>query len=169
MPFKEKNLIEVLNENNLKMQHVKVMFYNLLCSLNYLHSANIVHRDLKPQNVLVDSSCRVSLCDFGLARTLPESVVGKHNGQSHKIRNSVIEKLGDGVSEEVKQELIVRKMQKQRRLHGDKDSRPLSPHVVSRWYRPPEIILIQEKYDQAVDIWSAGCILFEMLSRTSDL
>lgn len=35
--------------------------------------------------------------------------------------------------------------------------------MVSRWYRAPEIILTQKKYDQAIDIWSMGCILAEMI------
>jgi mitogen-activated protein kinase 1/3 len=52
--------------------HLKVVLYNLLCSVHFLHSANIVHRDLKPANVLIDQDCNVILCDFGLARSLPE-------------------------------------------------------------------------------------------------
>jgi mitogen-activated protein kinase 1/3 len=35
--------------------------------------------------------------------------------------------------------------------------------VVTRWYRAPELILIQP-YSSAVDIWSLGCILAELLS-----
>ncbi|VDK74301.1 unnamed protein product [Dibothriocephalus latus] len=31
------------------------------------------------------------------------------------------------------------------------------------WYKPPEILLGETKYDGKVDIWSAGCILFEMI------
>ena len=41
-----------------------------------------------------------------------------------------------------------------------------SDHVVSRWYRPPEIILLEKNYDQAVDIWSLGCILAELIYCT---
>ena len=52
--------------------HFKVIFYNLLCSVNFLHSANILHRDLKPANILIDQDCNVILCDFGLARSVPE-------------------------------------------------------------------------------------------------
>jgi len=44
-----------------------------------------------------------------------------------------------------------------------KSRRDLSPHIVSRIYRPPEIILLETYYDFHVDIWSAGCILSEMV------
>ena len=40
--------------------------------MSYMHSAGIIHRDLKPSNFLIDSSCQVKICDFGLARTLPK-------------------------------------------------------------------------------------------------
>ena len=35
--------------------------------------------------------------------------------------------------------------------------------MISRWYRPPEIILIEKNYNKAIDIWSLGCVLAEML------
>lgn len=50
-------------------EHVKCLLYNMLCAVNYLHTANVMHRDIKPQNILVDDDCQVRLCDFGLART----------------------------------------------------------------------------------------------------
>lgn len=37
-----------------------------------------------------------------------------------------------------------------------------SPHMVARWYRPPEIILGSSDYDHKVDIWSLGCIFAEV-------
>jgi mitogen-activated protein kinase 1/3 len=42
-------------------------------------------------------------------------------------------------------------------------TRQLTKHVVTRWYRAPELILIQP-YTTAVDIWSMGCIFAELLS-----
>ena len=40
-------------------------------------------------------------------------------------------------------------------------------HMGTRWYRPPEIALCERQYDQASDMWSFGCILFEMLKFTT--
>ena len=50
-----------------------IILYNILCSVNFLHSANVIHRDIKPANILINSECEVKICDFGMARTI------KHN------------------------------------------------------------------------------------------
>jgi len=43
---------------------------------------------------------------------------------------------------------------------------PMTEHVVTRWYRPPELMLCPDGlYTYAVDMWSCGCILAEMLGR----
>ena len=33
-----------------------------------------------------------------------------------------------------------------------------------RWYRAPEVMLTFKEYTRAIDIWSVGCVLAEMLS-----
>ena len=44
--------------------------------------------------------------------------------------------------------------------------RCLSPHVCTRYYRPPEIIVLEADYSTSVDIWSFGAILGELLQST---
>lgn len=39
----------------------------------------------------------------------------------------------------------------------------MTGYVSTRYYRAPEIMLTWQKYDVAVDVWSAGCIFSEML------
>jgi len=41
--------------------------------------------------------------------------------------------------------------------------RSLTGHVVTRWYRAPELILLQEQYTELIDMWSVGCIYAELL------
>ena len=40
----------------------------------------------------------------------------------------------------------------------------LTDYVATRWYRAPEILLGSHQYSTAVDVWSMGCILAEVLS-----
>jgi serine/threonine protein kinase len=40
-----------------------------------------------------------------------------------------------------------------------------TPGVVSSWYRAPEITLSNPHYDYKIDIWSLGCIFFEMICK----
>ena len=40
--------------------------------------------------------------------------------------------------------------------------RCLSNHVGSRWYRAPEINLLEPHYDFASDLWSAACVFYEL-------
>lgn len=40
----------------------------------------------------------------------------------------------------------------------------LSLDVVTQWYRAPEILLKDEEYEKASDIWSVGCVIVEMIT-----
>ena len=46
------------------------------------------------------------------------------------------------------------------------DEYDLTEYVVTRWYRAPEIMLLCTNYNDAVDIWSVGCIMAELFGRT---
>eukprot|EP00472_Partenskyella_glossopodia_P007490 CAMPEP_0197534754 /NCGR_PEP_ID=MMETSP1318-20131121/48225_1 /TAXON_ID=552666 /ORGANISM="Partenskyella glossopodia, Strain RCC365" /LENGTH=387 /DNA_ID=CAMNT_0043092135 /DNA_START=44 /DNA_END=1204 /DNA_ORIENTATION=+ len=42
----------------------------------------------------------------------------------------------------------------------------MTGYVTTRWYRAPEVILSWRVYTKAVDLWSVGCILAELVGRT---
>ena len=46
--------------------------------------------------------------------------------------------------------------------------RELTGHVVTRWYRAPELILLEKDYGQAIDMWSVGCIFAELLGMMKE-
>ena len=51
------------------------------------------------------------------------------------------------------------------------DHNPLMRHLVTeyvatRWYRAPEMILAAQKYSKPIDMWSVGCILYELIVGT---
>ncbi|XP_058087056.1 mitogen-activated protein kinase 3-like isoform X2 [Magnolia sinica] len=41
----------------------------------------------------------------------------------------------------------------------------MTEYVVTRWYRPPELLLCCDNYDTSIDVWSVGCIFAELLGR----
>lgn len=41
-------------------------------------------------------------------------------------------------------------------------------HVTTRWYRAPEVILLEKSYNEAIDMWSVGCIFGELLKMMKE-
>jgi len=41
----------------------------------------------------------------------------------------------------------------------------LTDYVITRWYRPPELLFENTHYTTEVDVWSVGCILAELYNR----
>ncbi|RNF26182.1 mitogen-activated protein kinase, putative,protein kinase [Trypanosoma conorhini] len=41
----------------------------------------------------------------------------------------------------------------------------MTHYVVTRWYRPPELLLMSDDYDGAIDLWGVACIAVEMFTR----
>ncbi|ODM95479.1 Glycogen synthase kinase-3 beta [Orchesella cincta] len=102
-------------KQSLPIFYVRLFMFQLLRSLEYIHSLGICHRDIKPQNLLIDPDKGIlKLCDFGCAKQL---------------------------------------------VRGE----PSVSYVCSRNYRAPELIFGAIDYTTKIDVWSAGCILGEML------
>jgi serine/threonine protein kinase len=46
------------------------------------------------------------------------------------------------------------------------EARTMTEHVVTRWYRAPELMLSADgHYTKSVDVWAAGCVFAELLGR----
>ncbi|KAK8047241.1 hypothetical protein PG996_015305 [Apiospora saccharicola] len=46
---------------------------------------------------------------------------------------------------------------------GGESKREYTALVVTRWYRPPELLMHLRKYTTAIDLWGVGCVFGEML------
>lgn len=64
----ETDLYKLLKTQKLSNDHICYFLYQILRGLKYIHSANVLHRDLKPSNLLLNTTCDLKICDFGLAR-----------------------------------------------------------------------------------------------------
>ena len=189
LPSDLKKLIK--SSNYLTLDDVRKYVYHILCGLKYIHSCAVLHRDLKPGNILLDHNYQIKICDFGLARcvnkddddeiveNVPEekkidqSKLDKHSEFLNKYASSTTERKSKG---EIKEEIQPNKEgnltskttknkipPKLKFLKNQKKEQVLSVHVVSRWYRAPELILIETNYTGSIDVWSVGCIFAELM------
>ena len=130
---------------------MKSLLYQLLCGLLYMQSGNLVHRDLKPSNILINGKCDAKIIDFGLARQMDLQYMGNIDSKKKKGKDG-------GDDENVSEDENSAPMKEKPAME-----RQLTQHVVTRWYRAPELILMQESYGAAIDMWSVGCIFAELL------
>lgn len=107
-----------------------------------IHQMNFIHRDLKPDNVLIDNDGHIKLSDFGLSKQTEiypqEEVLSKlHNDSKY---HQILEKRTES--------------RRNRKLAYSTVGTPdyIAPEVFSR-----------QGYNETVDWWSVGVILFEML------
>uniref|UniRef100_M4BKV8 Mitogen-activated protein kinase n=1 Tax=Hyaloperonospora arabidopsidis (strain Emoy2) TaxID=559515 RepID=M4BKV8_HYAAE len=153
----------IMSPQYLTIRHIQVFLYQLLCGLKYIHSANVIHRDMKPANILLNEDCTLMICDFGLSRVM-ESDLSMEELSKHLYspKDSKSPTTSDGGTTSAPSPGSASSTPSS---SGEfpKMRRQLTKHVVTRWYRAPELILLQE-YDFSVDMWSIGCIFAELLS-----
>ena len=137
---------------HLSHEHIQMIVYNTIAGLSYIHSANVLHRDLKPANILINEDCEVKICDFGLARSVVE-----------ESKSNLMELDEEPLPPPVSNTLEPKKQGKlQRSKAGLQTKKELTGHVVTRWYRAPELILLEREYTKAIDVWSLGCVIAEL-------
>ena len=62
------SLADRLNRGPMKPLNAAELMIEIASAVHYAHQEGIIHRDLKPQNILLDSSGRPRITDFGLAK-----------------------------------------------------------------------------------------------------
>jgi serine/threonine protein kinase len=45
----------------------------------------------------------------------------------------------------------------------------LTLRVTTRWYRAPEVILLEKGYSKPIDVWSVGCIFGELIKMQKNV
>merc|ERR1719242_2172708 len=157
--------------------HIEYILYQILLGLQFVHSAGIVHRDLKPENIIIDEECTIRIIDFGLARGVKENLDSKEEDIKLGSESKFLLDIEDDQEEPDAEALAALELdekedpseQEQERQKKLQKANKLTKHVVTRWYRSPEVILLQQERDYVygVDVWSIGCIFAELLQMHS--
>ena len=133
------------------LPEAEARFYTaeLVLCVQSVHQLAYIHRDLKPDNILLDQVGHIKLTDFGLC---------KSEEPAFQAPPTEIPEDSDGEEQPEEVPHHVR-----RQSYNQKRSRLLAYSTVGTPdYIAPEVFL-QQGYDETVDWWSVGVILFEML------
>lgn len=139
MEFCEKSTLRTAIDDGLCHEEDRLwrLFREIVEGLAHIHQQGMIHRDLKPVNIFLDSNDHVKIGDFGLATTSMRTRHGDHYGGSKSLMESEKEDMGS-----------------------------LTGHVGTALYVAPELSSSAKAvYNQKVDIYSLGVILFEMCYR----
>lgn len=134
MEFCEKSTLRNAIDNSVYLDEARVcrLFRETVEGLAHIHQQGMIHRDLKPVNIFLDASDHVKIGDFGLATNI-NTKLNEYNNMNLPVE--VAETM-----DESKTGLIGTAL-----------------------YVAPELGLsIKANYNQKVDIYSLGIILFEM-------
>lgn len=144
--------------------------YSELASLS-IHSFSHAHLEEQEDNELEEGHIgqqKTVYCDFQVkfqkgpeVPSKTESMVG--DGQAVKAVMSEEEKIRTLDSKKKKQRDIL--------LNKCKETIPgfereLTGHIGTRWYRSPELVLLEKIYSTAVDMWALGCVFAELLQMS---
>ncbi|XP_050081134.1 eIF-2-alpha kinase GCN2 [Anopheles maculipalpis] len=138
MEFCEKSTLRTAIDGGLYQDTDRVwrLFREIVEGLSHIHQQGMIHRDLKPVNIFLDSRDQVKIGDFGLATT---SILALQN-QAHQNGTP------DATSSDI--------------------GYSLTGKVGTALYVAPELTgnASRSTYNQKVDLYSLGIILFEMSS-----
>ncbi|XP_011495656.1 PREDICTED: serine/threonine-protein kinase Doa isoform X2 [Ceratosolen solmsi marchali] len=131
------SVFDFLRDNNFQpypLEHVRHIGYQLCYAVKFLHDNKLTHTDLKPENILfVDSDYEVIYNSKKVPPLKREDV--------RRVKRTDIRLIDFG--------------------SATFDDEHHSTIVSTRHYRAPEVIL-ELGWTQPCDVWSIGCILFEL-------
>ena len=165
----------VRSEHTLSLKEIRHVIRQLCAGMRFLHRACVIHRDLKPANILIDMErhYHLKIADFGLARVLDAEAARSVRGDildepltatdgvaadDFDTATSLTEAAGAGGGGG----MALAHHYKKPAPKPLQLKREMSEHVVTRWYRAPEVILCRGLYAQSIDNWSVGCIVAEI-------
>lgn len=132
-----------------RMGMIKLVVHQVLLLVHAMHCKGVIHTDLKPENIL--------LAHDGL---LPDDLRWPKVASSrHQILPS--QPLKISLADILRRPIHVKVADLGNATYS---SLHFTNHIQTRQYRAPEIILRHGCWGALADVWSVGCIIFELLT-----
>lgn len=147
------------NLNKLKLNQKIKIFNDIIKDLIYIHGRkpnSLIHRDIKPRNILLTNSYTAKIADFGLSTfsigniikiASNNNLVLLENQQSKRSNRSTYD---------------VNVIENSTKLNKTNISNEYTENVGTERYMAPEVKT--KNYDNKVDIYSCGILLYELFT-----
>ncbi|RUS23963.1 kinase-like domain-containing protein [Jimgerdemannia flammicorona] len=119
---------------------VKCLMQQLLRGLEYCHEHFVIHRDLKLSNLLLTSQGILKIVSCGSNVAGSSSTITDADFNPHSTLSPRQADFG-----------LARNF--------GLPSKPMTPKVVTLWYRAPELLFGETNYTTAVDMWCVGLLV----------
>ena len=85
----------IRKRNKLNEASAKIIFKQIIEGLKYIHKKKIVHRDIKLDNILIDLTNTIKICDFGVSRKFEKgNIIYERCGTPAYIAPEIYAKIG---------------------------------------------------------------------------
>lgn len=127
-----------------------------ILAIESVHNLNYIHRDLKPDNLIIGRDGHLKLSDFGLCKHV------EIKAKSANLNEAMRKDLSNIQQKEEQRSSVLSKNQATKRTEYLRNRKLAYSTVGTPDYIAPEVFG-QQGYNESVDWWSAGAILFEMM------
>jgi calcium/calmodulin-dependent protein kinase I len=137
--FPSKTLEELIHENGtLQEDKVKLIIEQVVSALKLIHDKGVCHRDLSASNILVNENYEVRVIDFSVSKILRKDLWSPRDKISASLR-------------------------KKSTILLPRNNFYMLSNTGTDYYKAPEVVS-GVPYNQSVDMWSLGVIIFYCLA-----
>ena len=154
------DLMTLLMEKDILSEEMSRFYIaETILAIEIVHNLNYIHRDLKPDNLIIGKDGHIKLSDFGLCKHV--EIKPKSQNMTEIMRNDLanITQEKDAISQRNPQ---MDRNRANKRAEYVRHRQLAFSTVGTPDYIAPEVFG-QQGYNETVDWWSCGAILFEML------
>jgi serine/threonine-protein kinase SRPK3 len=158
------------NVLGLPLTLVKPIVRQLLSGLDYMHHCGVIHTDLKPENILVNLESPETLIeqDYGCSsKQLLAKLSSSSTSSSTSSASSTSSRCPISCSKplcgiaKTKENIGIKIADLGNATYSHVH---FTNQIQTRQYRSPEIILQHKTWGASTDLWSVGCIIFELIT-----
>ncbi|KAI3640618.1 hypothetical protein MIR68_001496 [Amoeboaphelidium protococcarum] len=150
----QSNLYELLSRKGqppVRESHAKMILWQVMKALDFIHGKGVFHRDIKPENILVNGDVNA------LPAVIPLN--------SYETLKSDSTSLSLQKPQPLAQYPLIVKLADFGSCRGIQSRMPYTEYIATRWYRAPECLLYDGIYTFKMDIWGLSCVFFELLTK----